>query len=46
MKKAKISEATYHILSWSHYFEILKADSDLETNFYAKQCEKNKEFIN
>jgi predicted nuclease of restriction endonuclease-like (RecB) superfamily len=27
-------------LSWSHYIEILKADSDLEISFYAKQSEK------
>ena len=27
-------------LSWSHYIEILKADSDLEVNFYVKQAEK------
>ena len=27
-------------LSWSHYFEILKADNDLEISFYTKQCEK------
>jgi predicted nuclease of restriction endonuclease-like (RecB) superfamily len=26
-------------LSWSHYCEILKADSDLEISFYIKQCE-------
>jgi predicted nuclease of restriction endonuclease-like (RecB) superfamily len=34
------SETLSHQLSWSHYFEILKADSDLEISFYAKQCEK------
>lgn len=27
-------------LSWSHYYEILKADNDLEIYFYAKQAEK------
>ncbi|OQB98488.1 MAG: hypothetical protein BWX81_00423 [Spirochaetes bacterium ADurb.Bin110] len=27
-------------LSWSHYTEIMKADSDLEISFYVKQCEK------
>jgi len=27
-------------LSWSHYIEILKADNELEINFYVKQCEK------
>ncbi|MBW8684946.1 PDDEXK nuclease domain-containing protein [Chitinophaga rhizophila] len=31
-----------HKLTWSHYYEILKSDSDLEINFYAKQCEKEK----
>jgi predicted nuclease of restriction endonuclease-like (RecB) superfamily len=34
------SETMSHQLSWSHYFEILKADNDLEISFYAKQCEK------
>lgn len=29
-------------LTWSHYYEILKADSDLEIGFYTKQCEKEK----
>lgn len=27
-------------LSWSHYIEIMKADSDLEIGFYLKQAEK------
>ena len=27
-------------LSWSHYVELIKADSDLELNFYLKQCER------
>jgi predicted nuclease of restriction endonuclease-like (RecB) superfamily len=27
-------------LSWSHYVELIKTDSDLELNFYLKQCEK------
>lgn len=27
-------------LSWSHYIEILKTDSDLEVSFYVKQSEK------
>ena len=31
-----------HILTWSHYYEILKADTDLEISFYSKQCEKEK----
>jgi len=29
-------------LSWSHYAEILKSDSELEIGFYAKQCELEK----
>jgi len=31
-----------HKLSWSHYYEILKSDSDLEIGFYVKQSEKEK----
>ncbi|HQH43512.1 MAG TPA: PDDEXK nuclease domain-containing protein [Syntrophorhabdaceae bacterium] len=27
-------------LSWSHYVEIIKADSELEISFYTRQCEK------
>ncbi|GHT15979.1 hypothetical protein AGMMS4956_17220 [Bacteroidia bacterium] len=27
-------------LNWSHYVEILKADSNLEISFYVQQCEK------
>ncbi len=27
-------------LSWSHYVEIIKAESELEIGFYTKQCEK------
>jgi len=38
--KFQISETASHKLTWSHYFEILKADSDLEIGFYVKQCEK------
>jgi Uncharacterized conserved protein len=34
------SETVSPLLSWSHYFEILKADDELEINFYAKQCEQ------
>lgn len=34
------SETLSHQLSWSHYFEILKADDKLAINFYARQCEK------
>ena len=28
-------------LSWSHYYEILKADNGLARGFYIKQCEKD-----
>lgn len=38
----QISETLSHILTWSHYFEILKADSELEISFYTKQCENEK----
>ena len=30
------------LLTWSHYTEILKADTDLEISFYTKQCELEK----
>ncbi len=33
------SETLSHLLTWSHYFEILKADNELEISFYIKQCE-------
>lgn len=29
-----------HLLSWSHYYEILKLDDALEISFYTKECEK------
>ena len=29
-----------HLLSWSHYYEILKSDDGLERSFYIKECEK------
>lgn len=32
------SEAVSHKLSWSHYFELLKIDDDLERSFYQKQA--------
>lgn len=35
-----IRETMSHKLTWSHYFEILKADQTLEISFYAKQSEK------
>jgi predicted nuclease of restriction endonuclease-like (RecB) superfamily len=38
----QISGTLSHILTWSHYYEILKSDSDLEISFYAKQCEKER----
>ncbi len=34
------SETLSNVLSWSHYFEILRLDNDLEINFYKKQTEK------
>lgn len=33
-----ISEKPSHLLSWSHYFELLKLDDDLERSFYEKQA--------
>lgn len=33
-------ETVSHQLTWSHYFEILKAENDLEIGFYTHQCEK------
>ena len=36
------SETVSHILTWSHYFEILKSDDPLEISFYAKECEAQK----
>jgi len=37
-----ISETLSHLLTWSHYFEILKAENELEIGFYSKQCEKER----
>lgn len=34
-----ISGTLSHLLTWSHYYEILKADSELEISFYNKQCQ-------
>lgn len=34
------SETLSHKLNWSHYFEILKSDQELEIGFYTKQSEK------
>lgn len=33
-------ETLSHLLSWSHYFEILKLNDPLEISFYVKECEK------
>lgn len=38
----QISGTLSHLLTWSHYYEILKSDSDLEIGFYTKQSEKEK----
>jgi predicted nuclease of restriction endonuclease-like (RecB) superfamily len=35
--KYPISEKPSHLLSWSHYVELLKIDNDLERSFYEKQ---------
>jgi len=35
-----IGETLSHQLCWGHYFQILKADNELEIKFYTKQCEK------
>ncbi|WP_449435544.1 DUF1016 N-terminal domain-containing protein [Pedobacter steynii] len=32
-----ISEKPSHLLSWSHYVELLKLDDDLERSFYERQ---------
>ena len=34
------SETVSHQLSWSHYFELLKIDDELERNFYQQQSVK------
>lgn len=36
----QISGTLSHKLCWSHYYEILKADNELEISFYIRQCEK------
>ena len=38
----QISGTLSHLLTWSHYYEILKTDSELEIGFYSKQCEKER----
>nr|MDQ2733163.1 PDDEXK nuclease domain-containing protein [Armatimonadota bacterium] len=37
-----ISEKPSHLLSWSHYVELLKLDDDLERSFYEKQAIREK----
>jgi predicted nuclease of restriction endonuclease-like (RecB) superfamily len=34
------SETLSNVLSWSHYFEILRCDNELEIGFYTKRAEK------
>lgn len=34
------SETLSHQLTWSHYFELLKCDDELEMHFYMKECIK------
>ncbi len=36
------SETLSHLLSWSHYFEILKCDDSIEMQFYYNACIKEK----
>jgi predicted nuclease of restriction endonuclease-like (RecB) superfamily len=33
------SETLSNVLSWSHYFEILRSDNEIEISFYLKQCQ-------
>lgn len=35
----QISGTLSHLLTWSHFYEILKADSELEIGFYVRQTE-------
>ena len=37
---ARKGETLSHLLSWSHYFEILKLEDPLEISFYVHQCEQ------
>ena len=37
-----ISGTLSHLLTWSHYYEILKAENPLEINFYSKQCQNER----
>lgn len=32
------SETLSHQLTWSHYFELLKCDDDMEMQFYMREC--------
>jgi predicted nuclease of restriction endonuclease-like (RecB) superfamily len=38
----QISGTLSHKLTWSHYYEILKLDTELEIGFYTKQTEREK----
>lgn len=40
--KYPIGATVSHQLAWSHYFELLKVDNDLERSFYEKQCIEEK----
>lgn len=35
----QIGVTASHQLSWSHYYQILKADDELEISFYERECE-------
>jgi predicted nuclease of restriction endonuclease-like (RecB) superfamily len=37
-----ISGTLSHLLTWSHYYEILKADNPLEISFYSKQSQNER----
>ncbi|MDE6147349.1 MAG: PDDEXK nuclease domain-containing protein [Bacteroidales bacterium] len=37
-----ISGTLSHLLNWSHYYEILKLDNELERSFYIKECERQR----
>lgn len=39
------SETLSHILSWSHYFELLKLENTLARQFYEQQCIQDKRSV-
>ncbi|MDO8741402.1 MAG: DUF1016 N-terminal domain-containing protein [Candidatus Woesearchaeota archaeon] len=43
--KYKKSETLSHQLSWSHYFELLKIEDDLERSFYEIELSKKRQVI-